>query len=220
MEQNRMQKMYINLIITVILVALCVFSVIYSKQKNTSLSDKIDNVSEPELKSTISGIYRKNDNVSLADVLRYESSTGEQMGKNLKAGTGKLQSTAVEQLFSTLYPNFVFKKNSDNTNERSIQLDFTRQVAEYAVGKIKNGDLKEVNDLFVCTELIFLDGTPDAQSLMLSFLEDFQTLFLNEDLQFEQIKVYLKPITLQMWGDIGNYWKAAARYKRDTEKVK
>jgi hypothetical protein len=181
---------------------------------NSSKDEKVinvdpANVESPELKKLLYLSTRENGTITLADVLRYESKTGNMIGSNLtwKLNT-QISPNNVIEIFETLYPDF--KWNPEETDSPGeINAFFASELAWYSVNRIKDGNTSELNDMFIVSEILLSESSETAHKLVVDFLEDFQTLFFNFNLDTNIIANHIKPETKLWWDEINSFWKAA-----------
>ena len=143
----------------------------------------------------------------------YEATTGKKLGQALGPLNNIIPPSKLLEMYEAIHPDLPTDVPLGKIQSYDDALTYCRRAAFHAVGKIRSGDTSSVNHLFVISELTLKDGTEQTRSLQIHFLEDFQTIFLNEQLDFAIIVPKMHPLTQVLWKEIGEYWQAAASFK-------
>ena len=167
----------------------------------------------PQLQEILASFQRDALDINIADVVVYEATTGKKLGEKLGPLTNIIPSNKLLEMFAAIYPDFKAEVPIKNITTHEEALTFARRVAVHAANKVIAGSTSEVNDLFIICELSLKDGAEETRGLLVHFLEDFQTVIFNANVDMDLIKDKMHPLAMGLWREIDEYWKAAAKYK-------
>lgn len=159
--------------------------------------------------------------ILLSDLIRYETATGDRIGKDIALSSGKMHPNLLLQPLKHLYPVVTVPAVFDEESSSA----YLKDVAWTAASEVKDGNTAHLHDLFVVLELVFTDGNQTTEKLGIDFLEDIQTLWVNLHLPHEIVDSLMLSQTKLRWNEIERFWKAAgdwaqSTYGNDSERTK
>lgn len=175
----------------------------------------MNEIINPRVQLVIDLNERKNINVSLADIIRYQTETNNGMGSGFKWNEeGMDNREKFMEIFCILFPEIEREFNDNKMSIVENKGNFLSDVAVACIKQIQTNTISSLSDVFNVCELTLNQAVEELQKdIAVSFLEDFQTLFFNYELDYKLIEPYLQPTTLWWWNEIDGYWKKVAEYK-------
>jgi len=162
----------------------------------------------PELRKIMLFSARPKQNVLLSDLIKYESVSGDSLGKDIQLEIGEGTPGILIEPLENMYHEVSVP--ADITNE-SIR-EYLKNVSLVAITEIKSGSTDKTKDLFLSLEKAFTISNEITQRLAISFLEDIQTAYINMDIEEDKILPFLLPKTLVWWNEIQRFWDSASEW--------
>lgn len=185
---------------------------------NPKVAQDLKGVENIEVKRITCSIYRYNSKSgkALADAVRYETATGDMIGKGEVFESGELDDRQAVSIITQLFPEFdkecLEYLNQLPEDDRTVRIVFQRY-AIYLSEHINIISEEDRDALFEIIEVILTNCSAGLRKMVATdFLEEVQNIFGNNDIDPEQYVKYLRPITKKWWNEINRFWADLEKY--------
>lgn len=184
---------------------------------NPKVVQDLKGIENIEVKRITSSIYRYNSKSGkgLADAVRYETATGDRIGKDETFESGEFDDRQAVSVITQLFPDFdkecLEYLNQLPEDDRTVKVVFQRY-AIYLSEHINEISEDNKKALFEIIELILTYCSAGLKELVAKdFLEELQNMFGN-NIDPEKYVKYLHPISRKWWEEINRFWGDLENY--------